>query len=769
MYIFKHMLRDSVREELAREKYETYPTVKKPKFVLQHHVRGIGYREDDKIEVREKGKRKKIAIRDLLKNDRWKNAEVYVHNENPFSMMKLVDRWEKVTKISELGEFRVVKKRIPEEHEKTLWGDRIVSERVKRGPEEEELQETFKLYDLITESARLKIGKYLIGHSYLDASSHGDLRWQITEATLNGLTLLDPGRQGDKPLLSFEPGMGGKKILCEEKAVQPLVWLTVGSKGPVVIEPGEVGSTKYSLGVMYVVDKGWYEMGALKPGFIELFLHGERMKGRWVARLVPLPLLREGKRPKKVKKLAWNFWCPKEQEPYAVSARARKKGWVPPKGIIPIPKEWREKHLDKYNEWLKWVKKKWEELGEIEEEEVPKRIEWRLILATWKGAEIIRGLPNERWFLQIKRGDRIDEWKLHENPFFAESIVALKTKKATLRDWKREGKSRPNTRYNESKTLEGEIVEIEKGKGSLLDLTEEDRGEYILELEGKEFGGIFRLVQDEKGSELWILTKEEVKALEQLEKPKFSIQRHWWGDAVHFDLSMQIPDKPIEEGYEKWALVANPLKARLGEPIRVVKYHICKDPRWFYLEADIPPGEEAPEWQREGNPTKNLVAHVRVEDKGTYTPIERTDNFRSFILEGKKIRGYYVLRRFNSDWYFIKARLPKTRGELREGEPWDRALSPPRVETKEDSIIVTLYPIKYFSSSLPEEQIERYDLPPLPKGVSLNLAKYPREGTVHGVRVQSITFDRDIWSEEKALAWIRENRLDRWLASYIRG
>jgi len=63
---------------------------------------------------------------------------------------------------------------------------------------------------------------------------------------------------------------------------------------------------------------------------------------RVVVRGVELPLLDpQTKQPVKGKThIVWTAWVPEDQEPYAVSSRAKAKNWRPPVGYLPFPKEW---------------------------------------------------------------------------------------------------------------------------------------------------------------------------------------------------------------------------------------------------------------------------------------------------------------------------------------------------------------------------------------------------------------------------------------------
>jgi len=101
----------------------------------------------------------------------------------------------------------------------------------------------------------------------------------------------------------------------------------------------------------------------MKPYFKEYFLEGEKVfkKTRVVIVGVKLPKLDpETKKPiKGYYQIVWNLWVPYEQVPYAITERAKKKGYVPPKDFIPIPKYWMEENKHEYDEWLDWAEEMW--------------------------------------------------------------------------------------------------------------------------------------------------------------------------------------------------------------------------------------------------------------------------------------------------------------------------------------------------------------------------------------------------------------------------
>ena len=115
---------------------------------------------------------------------------------------------------------------------------------------------------------------------------------------------------------------------------------------------------------------------------------------------------------------------------------------------------------------------------------------------------------------------------------------------------------------------------------------------------------------------------------------RFVIQRHWWGNKVHYDIRFGSPTAQRMWGWTLFTeLKEDGTKTRTVEKM----YH---DPKWLTFEGDIPVGQP-------GNPTKNLVAHMEIVDSGTYEFVKRTSDFLEVILHGKHHTGRYVWRKIS--------------------------------------------------------------------------------------------------------------------------
>ncbi|MHA1773400.1 MAG: helix-turn-helix domain-containing protein [Candidatus Heimdallarchaeota archaeon] len=89
----------------------------------------------------------------------------------------------------------------------------------------------------------------------------------------------------------------------------------------------------------------------------------------------------------------------------------------------------------------------------------------------------------------------------------------------------------------------------------------------------------------------------------------------------------------------------------------------CSDRRWLTFEGIIKPkGKETREWLVPGNPNKRIVAHVDKLDEGKVIILEDSPTFISFMFYGKKLKGYWVMRKASpreTVWTFEQSELPK--------------------------------------------------------------------------------------------------------------
>jgi hypothetical protein len=130
---------------------------------------------------------------------------------------------------------------------------------------------------------------------------------------------------------------------------------------------------------------------------------------------------------------------------------------------------------------------------------------------------------------------------------------------------------------------------------------------------------------------------------------RFVLQLHWWGEAKHHDLRFQRGNVAL--GLTIFELDIDELNRG--------KRFLCDwkdehDPKWMDFEGDIPPHQDG----QEGNPSKNLVAHIRIIDKGKYQFLQRESDFSSIQMKDRILNGIYQVRRIKikskDRWLFHK-------------------------------------------------------------------------------------------------------------------
>ncbi len=136
-------------------------------------------------------------------------------------------------------------------------------------------------------------------------SVHGDLRCSF-DGALWGLSVF-LGKTAD-----LRGGRDLENLPADDalqgafKLHQPKAWLTVARKKPFIVEPGGPGSTAKTWSAFFEVDHGSYEIGVWREHFFELFLHGKKLKGRYMIQYAQ----QESRR-------YWQIAKPDDQTPYA--------------------------------------------------------------------------------------------------------------------------------------------------------------------------------------------------------------------------------------------------------------------------------------------------------------------------------------------------------------------------------------------------------------------------------------------------------------------
>ena len=114
-------------------------------------------------------------------------------------------------------------------------------------------------------------------------SLHGDIRLEGA----NGLWGWAVFLAGSKDtFIDAQPGEDTFQLA--PKLEQPKEWLDVGVRSPLVIEPGGVGSTSQKFSKFFAKDTGTYELGIATQHGLEVFLNGDKLKGRYLFQFAPI-------------------------------------------------------------------------------------------------------------------------------------------------------------------------------------------------------------------------------------------------------------------------------------------------------------------------------------------------------------------------------------------------------------------------------------------------------------------------------------------------
>nr|MBC8445887.1 methyltransferase domain-containing protein [Chloroflexota bacterium] len=138
-------------------------------------------------------------------------------------------------------------------------------------------------------------------------SVHGDLRLSFGP-TLFGWTVFTGKTSDLRDGRDLDTLPSNDALQVSPKLHQPTAWLTIARKVPFVADPGEAGSTSQKYSKFFEIDHGAYQIGVWREHSFELFLHGEKLKGRYIVSYAPVA---EGRQR------VWLIRRPKDQTPYA--------------------------------------------------------------------------------------------------------------------------------------------------------------------------------------------------------------------------------------------------------------------------------------------------------------------------------------------------------------------------------------------------------------------------------------------------------------------
>jgi len=532
---------------------------------------------------------------------------------------------------------------------------------------------------------------------------------------------------------------------AEMKATQPCpAWLNV--KG--YVPKGKVGATRHHGGFFIIMAKGDVVYGALKPYFKEYFVKDPYCFKDWTRIIVrgvkAQKLDPEKKTPLKGQyELIWRIMIPETQKPYAITERAKRKGWFPPKGVIPFPLEWAKKHWkEDVEKWLEWVQEKWKEKpkGQMK---LSKKIKWALFMHTWMGQVVIRGIPNYEFYLRIDDGkQKILSFVFERNPLRYTSISGIYEGRVAKKWLTFEGDLPPKSPYNPTKKLTVHVIKLDGGDGEI-DLEETEEGAKILKLKlnGKILSGNFLLVQEEKGSDIFVFKRER-----RLAKGYFKLYKVKAPKNEFMELLIDaFPNKP----YLRVVLGAPELKSG---SVCIVEW--TRDRSLFEREGEVVVG---------GRPFK-----FTVYDEGEVDTAEVSDYFISFTLVGSKVNKAYALTKINALW-----KLEEYTGaqvELQEDPLEGMQYKKFKVEEfpRKGYNIMWIYDPRFFGRAEPNWQDYLPDLE-LPEGIiDILLGVYPVIGTIHHVRCMGVQYDPEKISDDEVEKFIKKNKLDKFVSPLIR-
>ena len=364
------------------------------------------------------------------------------------------------------------------------------------------------------ETLERKLHRFVAQHHWRGKSAHTDLRFEMDQHLL-GFTMADAVEGAvDKPVLTLKDAkdLEGKdiwkvdwqtgevlkrngeieKIWCERKAKQPKAWLDIEG----IVPKGEVGATKEFPGIFNIIDKGTVDHGAIKANFVEMFLYGSKLKGRFIFRLVPRKTSEDGK-----KLWYWLYWKPDDQLPYVLSNRAIRLLWLP-EGYSALPHKL-EAMLEPEMYYWKASGMKAQEMRKkaaryLKDRITLSRAGFLLSHRHWKGQFVVRDLPVEDWHLSL------DKYLFHldKSPIDNDVVNALSFSKKG--EYFSPGEKRPNTPINPNKEIHAYVDKVDDGSFTI---TDELPLSLSVIFKGKKLKGRWDINRSSESSDQWIASK----------------------------------------------------------------------------------------------------------------------------------------------------------------------------------------------------------------------------------------------------------------------
>ena len=589
--------------------------------------------------------------------------------------------------------------------------------------------------------------------------------------------------KGERETLSLE---------IEELARQPKIWLTVHGD----VKPGEVGAGAEVPGKFIIEGKGTFWEGTQKPYFHEYFLKGGPFRDytRFILRAIRVMRIDpETKKPREGQyELLWRAMVPKDQEAYALSRRAQSKNWKPPKGIIPIPPNQRKGEA--WDKWLEYMKteeksktletlpfagyKNFEDCVRKNQDKTnpeaycgfikhkvegseSKKIHFTVQRNSWMGPIHVRGIPNIEYYLRLdqKGYGPVRSFTSTSNPLFTTSVSLVDEGTVPRKYLTFDGEIKPGQKYNPTLDLIATMKIVDQGTVDV-ESSISEQGQEVLNLtfHGKDMKGKATMTQEEKKSDFYTL---EYLSMESLAKYDFVLDRHYWDKKEHWDLRWKISDTHKQE----FNLYHDPLELKEEERCRAIFKNIVESEK------------ELEEWMvTEGTGLVRMVGPVLetkidVLDHGSLNVIDQDEEFISLMIHGQKLKGYYIARRDEPGWYFMKSRLPNPKSELEgTGDPTSgKYYDPFLLEKKEgwNYYWLRIYDMRKFSRCILDYKQYLPDLTLDSKIQDILVCLYPRPGTTHSARVAAVKVSADM-TESDAVSWIKAHSLHTFSSALIR-
>jgi len=434
-------------------------------------------------------------------------------------------------------------------------------------------------------------------------SCHFDFRIKIGDH-LVGWTIVGFNRKEDPDLNSLVPERGYR---AETKAKQPLVWLfknkPIGQEW--VFKPGTVGAGVEKEGYMVVLDRPKVKVGVLKPYFVEYFLKSDKKFKDWTR--VVLTAIKVKKGESDTERM-WKFSIPKDQMPYAISNRAMRKGYKPPKNNIPFPENWVKREFpEQYKKWLEYMGEK-KELS---------KIPYAFVVVSWMGprAKSGRNLPQRRFYLLLGDKEKSARVFLVDGNILSNNKVTAFEIDRVSKSWiDKKGKVGPETQFNPNKKLEADYTPLLKGSVSYSEGVRENGAE---EITLKGMNGTWILYQTEKNSDHYILEKKSKAE----NSGTFILQKHTNKYGSHLSIL-------LSSGYE-----IKVLSDTLTEEFRTFERKYSNLSKfWFKENKEIELGE--------------LKVLVEFLDSGEYSILSEDGSTTTIFFNGEILKGTYL---FNKD------------------------------------------------------------------------------------------------------------------------